>query len=78
VLVRDPFLVAALWHHVEMAQTCRSELWIRDAFLVALGLRTMRQASELSALCDVKWHPEMGSLRIFIARSKVDQTEDLH
>jgi len=39
VLVRDPFPVAA---HVEMAQTCRSELWIRDAFLVDLGLGTMR------------------------------------
>jgi len=38
VLVRDPFPVAAIRHHVEMAQTCRPELWIRDAFLVALGL----------------------------------------
>jgi len=76
VLVRDPFPVAAIRHHVEMAQTCRPELWIRDAFLVALGLRTMRRASELSALrlCDVKWRPVMGALSIFIARSKVDQT----
>jgi len=73
-LIRDPFPVAALRHHVVGAH--RSELWIRDAFLVALGLRTMRRASELSALqlSDIQWRPAVGALWVFIARSKVDQT----
>jgi len=69
---RDPFPIEALRHCVRRKQ---GDWWLRDACLVALGLRTMRRASELTALRveDVQWIEDISALRVYIRRSKVDQ-----
>jgi integrase len=72
--VRDPFPVAALHAHV-LRGARGNKLWLRDTFLVALGLRTMRRAAELGALQtdDLRWLPDRQVLRVFVRSSKVDQ-----
>ncbi len=72
--VRDPFPVEALRHWVSVHAEERLGLWIRDAFVVALGLRTMRRASELAALRMEDVQLVGHHLRVFIRRSKTDQT----
>jgi integrase len=71
---RDPFPVAALHAHVRRGHAA-GELWLRDALLVALGLRTMRRAAELAALRieDVTWLADRELLRVYVRSSKVDQ-----
>jgi len=71
---RDPFPMAALRAHVRRGAR-GDRLWLRDAFLVALGLRTMRRAAELGALRveDVRWLPDRRVLHVFIRSSQVDQ-----
>jgi integrase len=71
---RDLFPVAALHAHVRRGRVA-GDLWLRDAFLVALGLRTMRRAAELAALRieDVTWLADRELLRVYIRSSKVDQ-----
>jgi hypothetical protein len=48
------------------AANAASDLWLRDALLVALGLRTMHCAAELEALRieDVTWLTDRELLRV--------------
>ncbi len=72
--VRDPFPMEALQHWVSVHAGERLGQWIRDAFVVALGLRTMRRASELAALHMEDVQLVGHHLHVFFRRSKTDQT----
>jgi len=72
---REPFDLELLKRFVDdKPERSKRFTWLRDAALVAIGIRTMRRASELVALRrkHVKWLTD-GSVRIFIRHSKTDQ-----
>jgi site-specific recombinase XerD len=69
---RDPFPIEALRWHVEHRST--DQFWLRDAAVVALGLRSMRRASELGALRAEDVRFKDGKMEVLVRRSKTDQS----
>jgi integrase len=71
---RDPFLVATLHQWVEGREASEPEggAWLRDAVLVAFGLRTMSRANELAALTSGDVQDKGHLLVICVRRVKTD------
>jgi integrase len=72
--IREPFPMEALKKWVEGKRKFVTVREGRDPAMVAVGMRCMRRPSEL---CDLKWRHVRkyeGGLKVFLARSKTDQT----
>jgi integrase len=77
--VRDPFPIDALRVWVCTQERQWTATTIRDAAVVALGLRAMRRAGELAAIMweDITWEGD-SNMRLRIRRSKTDQLGQGH